>query len=134
MHQTWVMMKDSLKIVYLNQIILVIWYNIDESKLFGKSKAVSWFDCCCSVMSGSFAAIDCSLPGFYVPGISQAGILEWITISFSRVYSQPRDRAQVSCNGKHILYHWATTEAPSWFRTLQILTMDFNWLSLIVLY
>ena len=128
-------MNDSLKIVYLNQIILVIWYNIDQSNLFDKSERVSWFDCCCLVMSGSFAAMDRSLPGSYVHGISQAGILEWIAVSFSRVYSQPRDWTQVSCNGKHILYHWATRETPSWFRTLQILTTDFfNWLSLIVLY
>ena len=128
-------MNDSLKIVYLNQIILVIWYNIDQSNLFDMSERVSWFDCCCLVMSGSSAAMDCSLPGSYVHGISQAGILEWVAVSFSRLYSQPRDRTQVSCHGKHILYHWATREALSWFRTLQILTTDFfNWLSLIVLY
>ena len=28
--------------------------------------------------------VDCSLPGFYVHGILQARILEWVTISFSR--------------------------------------------------
>ena len=35
--------------------------------------------------------MDCSLPGFSVHGILQARILEWVTISFSRGSSQPRD-------------------------------------------
>ena len=33
----------------------------------------------------------CSLPGFSVHGIFQARILEWVTISFSRRSSRPRD-------------------------------------------
>ena len=41
--------------------------------------------------------VDCSLPGSSVHGISQASILEWVAISFSRGFSQPRDRTQVSC-------------------------------------
>ena len=41
--------------------------------------------------------VDCSLPGSSVHGISQASILEWVAISFSRGSSQPRDRTQVSC-------------------------------------
>ena len=40
--------------------------------------------------------MDCSLPGSSVHGISQASILEWVTISFSRGSSQPRDQIQVS--------------------------------------
>ena len=38
-----------------------------------------------------------SLPGFSVHGISQATILEWVAISFSRGSFQPRDQTQVSC-------------------------------------
>ena len=41
--------------------------------------------------------MDCSLPGSSVHGISEASILEWVAISFSRGSSQPRDRIQVSC-------------------------------------
>ena len=33
--------------------------------------------------------MDCSLPGSSVRGISQARILEWVAISFSRGSSQP---------------------------------------------
>ena len=40
--------------------------------------------------------VDCSPPGSSHHGILQARILEWISISFSRGSSQPRDRTQVS--------------------------------------
>ena len=35
--------------------------------------------------------MDCSLPGFSLQGIFQARVLEWVTISFSRISSQTRD-------------------------------------------
>ena len=41
--------------------------------------------------------MDCSPPGSSVHGIPQAGILEWVAISFSRGSSQPRDQTQGSC-------------------------------------
>ena len=44
-----------------------------------------------------FVTLDYSLPGSSVHGISQAGILEWVAISFSRASSRPRDRTHVSC-------------------------------------
>ena len=40
--------------------------------------------------------MDCSLPLFY-PWITQARILEWVTISLSRGYSRPRDWTHISC-------------------------------------
>ena len=43
--------------------------------------------CCCLVSKSCLAlrySTDCSLPGFSVHGISQARILEWVAISFSR--------------------------------------------------
>ena len=43
--------------------------------------------------------VDCSLPGSSVHGISQAKILEWVLISFSRGSSQTRDQTWVSCLG-----------------------------------
>ena len=33
----------------------------------------------------------------WVQAISQARVLEWVAISFSRRSSQPRDQTQVSC-------------------------------------
>ena len=41
--------------------------------------------------------MDCSLPGSSVHGISQARILEWVAIPFSRGSSRPRDQTLVSC-------------------------------------
>ena len=55
--------------------------------------------------------MDCSPPGFSVHGISQAKILEWVVISFSRGSSWPRDGNFVSCIGRQILFHWTNWEA-----------------------
>ena len=51
---------------------------------------------------------DCSRPGSSIHGILQARILEWVTISFSRGSSWPRDWTHISYIGRRILYHWAT--------------------------
>ena len=51
--------------------------------------------------------IDCSPPGFYVHGIFQARILEWVAISSSRGSSGPRDRTRISdisFIGRQVLY------------------------------
>ena len=53
-----------------------------------------------------------SPPGSPVHEISQAGILEWIAIPFSRGSSQPRAWTCVSCVGRWLLYHWVTWEDP----------------------
>ena len=50
----------------------------------------------------------CSLPGSSVHGISQARILEWVSISYSRGFSQPRNWTHISCIScidRQILYH-----------------------------
>jgi len=41
--------------------------------------------------------MDYSPPGSSVHGITQARILEWVAIPFSRVSFQPRDQTPVSC-------------------------------------
>ena len=56
--------------------------------------------------------VDCSLPGFSVHAIIQA-ILEWVAIPFSRGYSQPRDRTQVSHIAGRFFIVRATREAQS---------------------
>ena len=55
---------------------------------------------------------DCSPPGSSIHGISQARMLEWIAIFFSRGSSQPRDQTSVfyiSCIASGFLTH-----EPSW--------------------
>ena len=52
--------------------------------------------------------MDCSPPGFSVHGISQARIVEWVAISYSRGSSPTRDQTCIpfiSCFGRQILYH-----------------------------
>ena len=42
-----------------------------------------------------YDTMDCSPQGSSLHGILQARILEWVVISFSRGFSQPRDRTWV---------------------------------------
>ena len=76
---------------------------------------------CCMSMCAEFVCallcltlcnpMDCSQPGSSVRGIFQAGILEWVAISFSRGSSWPRDWNLIfciSCTGRWILYHRTT--------------------------
>ena len=71
--------------------------------------------------------MDCSLPGSCVHGISQARILDWVAISFSRGSSQPNDRTQVSCiagsllHCRQILYLLSHQEAHSLYNSLLLL-------------
>ena len=72
--------------------------------------------CCCGcVVTKSCLTLwhprHCSPPGSSVHGISQARILEWAAISFSRGSSQSGDQTRVSCIGRWIPNHQATWEA-----------------------
>ena len=55
--------------------------------------------------------MDCSPPGSSIHGISQARILEWIAIPFSRGSSWPRDQTHVFSIGRQTLYHHVIWEA-----------------------
>ena len=55
---------------------------------------------------------DHSPPGSSVHGILQARTLEWVTISFSKASSQPRNRSQVFHIADRLFTVWATREAP----------------------
>ena len=54
--------------------------------------------------------LDCNPPGSSVHGISQARILEWVAISFSRRSSQPGNWTWVSCIVGRGFTVWATRE------------------------
>ena len=49
------------------------------------------------------AAMDCSPPGSSVRGISQAKILEWVAISYSRGSFRSNDRSCISCSASGFL-------------------------------
>ena len=54
--------------------------------------------------------MDCIPPESSVHGVLQARILEWVMISYSTRSSWPRDWTHISCIGRQILYHFATSE------------------------
>ena len=71
--------------------------------------------CECSVTPLSLTLchpMDCNPPGSPVHRISQARILEWVAISFSRGSSQPRDQIRVTCMAS-LAGEFFTTEPPS---------------------
>ena len=77
--------------------------------MFAEIKSKIWL--CVKLLQSRLTLCDPvnhSQPGSSVHGIFQARILEWITISFFKGSSQPRDRTCASCAGRQSLYHWAT--------------------------
>ena len=54
--------------------------------------------------------MDCIPPESSVHGVLQARILEWVVISYSTRSSWPRDWTHISCIGRQILYHFATSK------------------------
>ena len=62
--------------------------------------------------------MECSPPGSSVHGISQARVLEWLAISFSRGSSPPRDGTHVACIAGGFFTIWATWPAHSWWQCL----------------
>ena len=88
-----------------------LWYFQGTTKWFSYTYAVCCLvtKLCLSLFATPWTV--CNLPVSSVHGISQANILEWVVISFSRGSSRPRDWTRLSCIGRQILYHWATREA-----------------------
>ena len=71
-------------------------------------------DCCLLTKSCLILCdpVDCSPPGSSVRGISQARILEWVAISFSRGSSQPREPTSPALAGRFFflpLSHWGNS-------------------------
>ena len=54
--------------------------------------------------------MDFSLPSCSVQGILRARILEWVSISFSRGSSWPRNQTRISCIAGRVFTIWATRE------------------------
>ena len=67
--------------------------------------------------------MNCSLPGSPIHGVSQARILEWVVISFSRRSFWPRDWTLVSCIVGGCFTVWATREVLN-IQILQLITKN----------
>ena len=105
-------------------IVLVAWLSAsaqscgtNSPKVFFCFFSVSMCACALSlscVWCFFFYPMDCSPPGSSVHGIFWARILEWVSISYSRGSSWPRDwtcTSCISCIGGQIMYHWTIWEA-----------------------
>ena len=99
-----IFIKFSLSLFFF--VCLCLWYHIQESE-----SVVAWS---CPTLCNP---VDCRPPGFSVYGISQARILEWVSISFSRGSSRPRDRTWVSRIVDRRFTAWATREVQ-WFTNI----------------
>ena len=76
------------------------WYVILLISLSGQSGYTHTCLCAHSVarLCPTFGdPMNCSPPGSSIHGIFQARILEWVSISFSRESSRPRDQTHISC-------------------------------------
>ena len=76
-------------------------------------------------MSVSRYSMNWSPPGSSVHEIFQARMLEWVVISFSRGFSQPRDRTCISCLGRWILLPLSHQGSP-----LGICSFSLSWIPL----
>ena len=102
-----------------------------EPQISGIPDPGKWSLCCCLFAQSCpnlCDLMDCSPLGSFVHGISQARILEWVAISFSRGSSQPRDWTCISCIGRWILYHRASRK-PTWSLPLAWGTTWYRWRS-----
>ena len=70
--------------------------------------------------------MDCRPPGSSVHRISQARILEWTAISFSRGSSQPKDGTHISYIALGFFYHWTTWKAPIFVTTVNTSYSSFS--------
>ena len=80
-----------------------------------------------SAVSNSCFPMDCSPPGSSVHGISQARILEWVAISFSRGSSWPRDQTWVSCIAGGFFTYWTVNWLDSPCCTMYPCSLFYTW-------
>ena len=69
---------------------------------------------------------DCSPPGPFVHGISQARILEWVAISFSRGSSQPRDQTLCLLHCRRIIYPLSILRNPIYVCNWCLVTLSLS--------
>ena len=107
----WLFMVFCVSIQIVNVFVLFLWKMLllgltlfSWNSLNLKVKVAQWCPMLCDPMHYR-------RPGYFVHGILQARILEWVAILFSRGSSQPRDWTQVPCIAGRSFTVWATREA-----------------------
>ena len=103
----------SLLINYCPTVTSLLWMSQDLS-IYHRT----WSMCACSVTKSNCDSTDCSSPGYTVHGISQARILEWVTVSFSRGCFWPRAQTH---NLLHLLHWWADSLPLSYLESSYVI-------------
>ena len=97
-------LESNLKSISSNHIDTQSMFSLNQFSLcFIPPPSHIPFICCCLVSQSCLTLcdpMDYSPPGFSVHGISQARILEWVAISFSRRPYPPWDQSQDSSTSR----------------------------------
>ena len=100
----WMYVYVKLIQLYTLNICSLLYVNCTPTKQFKYSICLWLVYAVLCLISQSFLTLcdsmDCSPPGFSVPGIFQARILAWVAISSPRGSSWPRNQTRIS----HLLY------------------------------
>ena len=94
-------LKVNLPLFFSHELLCHLSFNLKHLFTHPSNKYLLSTVCCCCCLVAKLCPtlsypMDCSPPGSSVHGISQARILEWVAVHFSRGSSQSRDRIQVS--------------------------------------
>ena len=95
-------------VCYLPDLFVFVWCIFVHILHFSKYFAFSQFSSVQSLSPVRLFATPWIAAHQEIRGISQAKILKWVGISFSRGSSQPRDRTQVSCIAGRLFTIWST--------------------------
>ena len=100
--------RDRTQVFHIAGGFFTSWATRETQEYWKKRKKESEVTQSCSIL---WDPVDCSLSGSSIRGIFQAGVLEWVAISFSRGSSWPRGETQVSHIAGRCFTLWATREA-----------------------
>ena len=87
---------------FLDWMLAWLLYNFNFQSVSSYCESESEFAQLCPTLCN---AMECSPPGFYVHGVFQARVLEWVAISFSGGSSRPGDGTRVSRTVGRRFYH-----------------------------
>jgi len=87
----------------LHDLTMAVIVQTTVDSVWQQQEQLHHFYCCCLVAK-KCDPMGCSPPDSFVHGISGVRILEWVTISFSRGSSRPRDWTHLSCTGRQVFF------------------------------
>ena len=105
-----------------------VWFGSLVATWFGSSLVATSCPTLCNPM-------DCSPPRSSIHGISQARILQWVAIAFSKGSSWTRGQTQDSCTAGRFFMDWLTREAQcgldcgqkDWRRDFAVIIVKYQW-------